>query len=173
MVSTCFVYFRCYLPLKNKLDVYFVNVVVAEILRTLTHDTAGGLVITKVYEFFFLYYSCRKNETPHCEQDASNQIYYLSRKKTDFMRVKKKNRGNTCVRGRPRSSAKTTRFFCLLSFRSESRDKDPEERHGLILGGTDRLVIVGAVTTNGPYSRGLYIWGLCRINSAGIAIEHI
>ncbi|KMQ97253.1 thiazole biosynthesis trna modification protein [Lasius niger] len=82
----------------------------------------------------------------------------------------------TCVRGRPRSSANTTRFFCLPlpSFRNVSRDKCPEERHGLILGGTVLLVIVGVVTTRGLYSKELYTGGLCpRISSAGIAMEHI
>lgn len=88
----------------------------------------------------------------------------------------------TCVRGRPRSSAKTTRFFCLplpsLLFRSAFKESVPEERHGLILDGIDLLVIVGAVVIvdaiKGLYSRGLYTGGLCpRINSDGIAIEHI
>lgn len=52
--------------------------------------------------------------------------------------------------------------------------KEPDDRHGLILGGTDLLVIVGAVTTKGLYNSELYTGGLCpRSNSAGIAMEHI
>lgn len=85
---------------------------------------------------------------------------------------------HTWVRGRPRSSAKTTLFFCLLLpsllLRMLLIAREPDERQGLILGGTDLLVIVGAVTTKGLYSNELYTGGLCpRSSSAGIAMEHI